>query len=92
MLIILGFLGATVLAFRFNVFILLPIILFGWMLVFVDGLVIGSSGAAIALHMVLLAFALQIGYLAGILLKWALLAMRGRGWSDSPAVVPDGML
>ena len=90
MLTILGFLGATVLAFRFNVIILLPAILFGWMAVLVSGILTASSGASIALHMVLVAIALQVGYLAGIIFKWALLTSRRRSLSNKPAMVPDG--
>jgi len=89
MLTILGFL-ATVLSFRFNMFILLPAILLGWTLVLAAGILHGSSGAAIALHMVLAALVLQLGYLAGIILKWALMAGRRRNWSDKSAALPDG--
>ena len=78
------------LAFRFNIFILLPAILLGWMMVLVNGVLTGSSGASIAFHLVLVAIVLQVGYLAGILLKWALLASRRRSWSDKPAAVSDG--
>ena len=78
------------LAFRFNVFILLPAILFGWMLVLVSGVMSASAGASIAFHMVLVAIVLQVGYFAGILLKWALLASGRRSWSDKRRVVPDG--
>jgi hypothetical protein len=90
MLTILGFLGATMLAFRFNVFILLPAILLGWMMVLVNGVLSGSSGASIALHLVLVAILLQVGYMTGIILKLVLLASRRRSWSDKPAAVPDG--
>lgn len=90
MLTILAFLGGTVLAFRFNVLILLPTILFGWMLVLVGGVVAGSSGSSIALMMALVTIVLQVGYLAGIVLKWAWLASWRRGWSGKPAVAPDG--
>ena len=90
MLAILGFLGAVAMSFRFNMFILLPAILLGWVLVLVGGLVNASSAASIALQMVLLAAVLQVGYLAGIILKWAVLASRRGSWSEKPAPVPDG--
>jgi len=90
MLAILGSLGATMLAFRFNVIILLPAILFGWMVAFVHGLVTASSGASIAFQMALVAVALQVGYVAGIVLKWAVLASRRRHESGKPAMVSDG--
>jgi hypothetical protein len=92
MLAILGFLGATVLSFRFNMFILLPAILLGWTLVLVDGLVNGNSGALIALQMAAAAVVLQLGYLAGIVMKWALLASRASSWSEKPAAVPADRL
>lgn len=90
MLSILGFLGGTVLAWRFPVFVLFPAILFGWMLVLVSGLLTASPGASIAVHMVFVAIALQFGYLAGIILKWALLASWRHGWSTKPTMMPDG--
>jgi hypothetical protein len=90
MVLLLEFLGALVLAFRFNVFILLPAVLLGWMLVLISGITAGNSGASIAFHMVLVAIVLQVGYLAGIICKWALLASGRRSWSHKPGVVPDG--
>ena len=91
MLTILGFLGATMLAWRFPVLVLLPAIMFGWMLVLVSGLLTASSGASIMLHMVLVAVAMQLGYLAGIILKWALLAAWRYGWSTHyKPMMPDG--
>src|SRR5579862_7620115 len=90
MLATLGSLGATMLAFRFNVIILLPAILFGWVVALVNGVVTASPGASIALQMALVAVALQVGYVAGIVLKWAVLASRRRHESGKPAMVPDG--
>jgi hypothetical protein len=40
--------------------------------------------------MVLVAVVLQLGYLTGIVLKWALPASRRGGWSEKSAAVPDG--
>ena len=88
MLATLGSLGAILLAFRFNVFILLPAILFGWMVALVNGVVTASPGASIAFQMALVAVALQLGYVAGIIIKWAVLASRHE--SGKPAMVPDG--
>jgi hypothetical protein len=90
MLATLGSLGATMLAFRFNVIILLPAILFGWMVALVNGVVTGSSDASIAFQMALVAVALQLGYVAGIVLQWAVLASRRRRESGKPAMVSDG--
>ena len=78
------------LAFRFNVIILLPAILFGWMVALVNGVATASSGASIALQMALVAVVLQLGYVAGIVLKWAMLASRHHDESGKSAMVPDG--
>ena len=90
MLTIFGFLAGMVMAFRFNVFILVPTILFGWGLVLVGGLITSSPIASIALTVVLVTLTLQIGYLAGFVFKWALLVSRRRNWSDKPVIVSDG--
>jgi hypothetical protein len=90
MLAILGSLGGIVLAFRFNVIVLLPVILFGWMVALVNGVVTTSSGASIMFQMALVAVALQLGYVAGIVLKWAVLVSGGRRESAKPAMVSDG--
>jgi hypothetical protein len=91
MLVTLGFLGAaTLVAFRFNVIILLPAILFGWMVALVNGVVTASSGGSIAFQMALVAVALQLGYMAGFVLKWAMLASRHRHGSGKSAMLPDG--
>ena len=88
-LTIMEFLGAAVLASRFNVIILPPAMLFGWMVVLVDGLVTASSGTAIALRMLQVAIALQSCYVAGIVLKWAVLTSRNRRASGKLAMAPD---
>lgn len=90
MLAILGSFAAIVLAFRFNVFILLPATLFGWVVALVNGLVTASTIGSIAFEMALVAIALQFGYVAGIVLKWAVLAGRRRHETAKPAMVPDG--
>ena len=90
MLAILGSLAGIVLVFRFNVIILLPAVLFGWTVALVSGVVTASSGASIALQMVLVAVGLQLGYAAGIVFKWAVLASRSRHEAHKSAMVPDG--
>lgn len=89
MLVIFGSLAGTALAFRFNVIVLLPVILFGWMVALVSGAATASSGASIMFQMVLVAVALQLGYVAGIVLKWAVLASMGRHESVKHAMVHD---
>jgi hypothetical protein len=89
MLTILGFLGAVVLSFRFNMFVLLPAIVLGWALVLVAGLLHASSATSIALQMVMVAVVLQLGYVAGIVAKWALLASRRGSWSERHAAVRE---
>lgn len=76
MLAFLGSLGAILLALRFNVIILLPAILFGWAVALVNGIVSASSGTSIVLQMVLVAVALQIGFVGALILKWAVLVGR----------------
>ena len=90
MLAILGSLAGIVLAFRFNVIILLPAILFGWMVALLNGMLTASSGTSIALQMAQVAVVLQLGYVAGIVLKWAMLASRHHDESGKSAMVPDG--
>jgi len=89
MLTMLGFLGATVLAFRFNVLILLPSTLFGWLVVVVCGVATASSGMSIVSNLVLVAVALQFGYLFGFVFKWGTLASRRRSFLVKSAAVPD---
>lgn len=90
MLAILGTVGGMVLAFRFNVIILLPAIVFGWIVTLVSGVVTASSGSSIAFQMVLVAVALQLGYVTGAVLKCAMLATGRRHESGKPAMVRDG--
>ena len=93
MLYILIFALATALPFRFNVYILLPIILFGWTLACAFGMVTASSGASIAIKLLLFAVVVQIGYMVGIVLKWAQRARalnRRPYWSEKASVTPDG--
>ena len=93
MLYILVFALATALPFRFNVFILLPIIQFGWTLAFAFGMATASSGTSIAIKLALFAVVVQFGYMAGIALKWALRAKalnRRPYWSEKVSVTTDG--
>ena len=87
-LAIMGSLGAILLSLRFNVIILLPAILFGWMVALVNGVVTASSGTSIVLQMVLVAVALQLGFVAALVLKWA--ALVGRRHHAKAAMMPDG--
>ena len=92
LLTILGFLCGVVLSLRFNVLILVPTILLGWMLALVAGLATGVSTTSIALEMAFVAAALQLGYIAGIVFKWALLAVhlrRRRIWAKKSLMSPD---
>ena len=77
------------LAFRFSVFILLPTMLLTWMLVLAIDTVIGSSGESIAIHMASATIVLQFGYLAGILVQWALLANRRHAWVENTTIAPE---
>jgi hypothetical protein len=77
-LTILGLLCGIVLSFRFSVLILIPTILFGWMLTLAAGLATGSGIGAIAFDIVAVTIALQLGYGGGIAAKWAVLTSQGR--------------
>ena len=87
MLETLEFLGAAAVAFRYNVFALLPAILLAWALVIFAGVLTSISAESIAFEMIVAVIVLQLGYLAGIVLKWALAAHR-RPTSDEAAVLP----
>ncbi len=76
MLPILIFIAGIMLALRFNVIILLPAVLFIWMIAIADGVATASSIASIVLQMTLLAVALQIGFVVGLVLEWAVLVGR----------------
>ena len=90
MLPILAFLGTTMLAIRFNAIILLPAIIIGWIVALVNGVMAARSGTTIVFEMALVSVILQIGYVAGIILKWAILVNRRHHEAGKAAMVPDG--
>ena len=87
-LAILGSLGAILLALRFNVIILLPAVLFGWMVALVNGVVTASSGTSIVFQMALVAVALQVGFVGALVLKWAVLV--GQRHHAKAGMIPSG--
>ena len=91
LLTILGLLCGIVLSVRFDVLILLPAILRGWLLAVVGGFVAGSTGTSIILGMVLVATALQGGYGLGIVGQWALRSHRAlpQRWPEKATAAPD---
>ena len=92
LLTILGFLFGIVLSVRFDVLVLVPAILLGWLLAVIGGLAGGGTIMSIILGMVWVATALQIGYMAGIVGQWALRSSRAvpQSRNEKPAVAPDG--
>jgi hypothetical protein len=90
MLAILAFLSAMGLALRFNVVILVPAMLVGWILTLVGGFITAGPGGSNALQLALVALSLQLGYLAGIVSQWTLLAGGRRARSERSSMVPDG--
>ena len=74
MLAILGTFAAIKLALRSNVVLLLLAILVGWAVVLVNGVATASSAGAIGLHMILVAVGLQLGFMAALVLEWAVVA------------------
>lgn len=89
MLALLGSLGAILLALRFNVIVLVPAILFGWVVALVNGMVSASSGSSIIFQMALIAVALQFGFVGALLIKWAMLVSRRQDQAAN-AALPDG--
>jgi hypothetical protein len=76
LLTIFGFLCGAVLSFRFDVRILLPATLLGWLLAFVGGLLTVAPVLSILTVMAMLTVALQLGYMFGICMQW------GARWSS----------
>ena len=76
LLTIFCFLCGIVLSFRFDALILLPAMLLGWVLAVIGGLVDGGTGLSILIGMVLVACALQGGYIGGIVIQWVSGVMR----------------
>ena len=91
LLTILGLLCGIVLSVRFDVLILLPAILLGWLLAVAGGIIVGGTGMSIVFGMVLVATALQGGYVLGIVGQWALRSQRAmpQRWPEKTAATPD---
>ena len=91
LLTILGLLCGIVLSVRFDFLILLPAILLGWLLAVIGGLIMGSTGASIIFEMVMVATALQGGYVLGIVGQWALRSHRAlpQSWPEKATAAPD---
>ena len=91
LLTILGLLCGMVLSVRFDVLILLPAILLGWLLAVAGGLIVGSTGMSIIFGMVMVAAALQGGYVLGIVGQWALRSHRAlpQSWPEKTVAAPD---
>jgi len=91
LLTILGLLCGIVLSVRFDVLILLPAILLGWLLAVIGGLIVGGTGMSIVFGMVLVATALQGGYVLGIVGQWALRSHRAlpQSWPEKTTATPD---
>jgi hypothetical protein len=68
----------TILALRFSVWILVPGMAFCLFAAATAGFVHGQELSTVALTMVLIAVGLQLGYLAGAGLQYAVAAARGR--------------
>lgn len=91
LLAILGFLCGMVLGFRFKVLILVPTIAGGWALAVMTGMLADSTWTMIALTMVMVALALQAGYIGGIVVRRLMAASRmsrRRTFAEKRAAVP----
>lgn len=71
-----AFLCGAVLAFRFRVVVLYPIIAFGAIFTLALGLTAGRSFASLMLGIVAVSVALQVGYLFGGVVRGTLVAAR----------------
>jgi putative Ca2+/H+ antiporter (TMEM165/GDT1 family) len=72
------FLCGAVLAFRYRVMMVVLGILIAWAMVVSAGFAIGTSAGTVALAMIITAVALQLGYLSGSGVRFALVAARAR--------------
>jgi hypothetical protein len=75
-LILLAFLTGAVLGMRFKVFVLAPAFVFAAIAVFAAGIVRGDSLRAMLVAGMLALISLQIGYLGGILTRYAVTLAR----------------
>ena len=91
LLTILGLLCGIVLSVRFDFLILLPAILLGWLLAVIGGIASGGTGGSVLLAMLLVATALQGGYVLGIVGQWALRTHRAlpQQWPEKATAAPD---
>ena len=71
-----AFLCGAVLAFRYRVLVLYPIIAFGALFTLVLGMTAGRSFSSLMLGIVMGAVALQIGYLFGGVVRTSMVAAR----------------
>ncbi|HVG52540.1 MAG TPA: hypothetical protein VM867_12980 [Xanthobacteraceae bacterium] len=71
-----AFLCGAVLAFRYRVLVLYPIIAFGALFTLVLGMTAGRSFSSLMLGIVACAVALQIGYLFGGVMRTSMVAAR----------------
>ena len=69
---IVGTLVGAVFGLRFNMFILVPVMGFAWTAVVADGVARGNSGWQLAAALALVAASLQLGYLAGSVLRFVM--------------------
>lgn len=84
-----AFLCGAVLAFHYRVFVLYPIIAFGAFFTLMLGMAAGRSFGSLMLAIVMLAVALQVGYLFGGAARTSLaLARLSRRRQLAPARVP----
>ena len=76
---LIGFLSGILLGLRQDVLILMPAILGGWLLVVAVGFVAGEHTKSILIALVVVAAALQVGFIAGIVCQWVMGLLRSPG-------------
>jgi hypothetical protein len=75
-LILIGVLVGAVLGLRFKVFVLVPVISIALVIVAVDGVARGDELWRLAVSMIVIATAVQVGYILGIVIQFVMASAR----------------
>jgi hypothetical protein len=85
-LFLIGVLVGAVLGLRFKVFVLVPVICIALAIVAVDGVARGDELWRLAISMIVIATALQVGYILGIVTQFVMAS--GRSTHHSTVSLP----
>jgi hypothetical protein len=89
-MMIIGILGGTVLGLRFKALILVPTIGLALAMVAISGLAMGESLWRLIVTMALIATFLQLGYMAGTVLRFAFSAVHARDHGGASMFTSSG--